>query len=480
MGWRTSRRGFLRAGATAGLGLLGARLGLDPAAASAFGWRRRRPLRQPGSLPYPHLPAGTDTLPQIEHIIVVMMENHSYDNYLGMLHRGDGFVSIGGRPLNANPDGQGDLIRAFHMPATCQPDDDGPSQSWNASHISYDDGRNDGFVLASGGIAMGYWDRNDLPFYYGLASTFPVCDRWFCSVLAQTYPNRRFLLAGTAAGLVATDPNAILKGPEPPNGSIFTRLDDHQISWIDYASDIPQLALFPSVFHSHAHGWAPIDRFFTAAAAGTLPSVSYVDPPFLNPIGSEENGDIHVGEDFVARVVNAAMQGPAWPKTLLIWLYDEHGGYYDHVPPPRAVAPDDIPPEIQVPPDQPGGYDRYGFRVPAAIVSPYARRNYVSHVVHDHTSVLKLIETKWNLPALTFRDANADDLLDSLDLHGEPAFLEPPVLPPSALSTGASCEPIDPSEIPPASAVLQEPRRPHNHEVWGQIWRAHHGKDGFQ
>jgi len=106
------------------------------------------------------------------------------------------------------------------------------------------------------------------------------------------------------------------------------------------------------------------------------------------------------------------------------------------------------------------------------IVSPYARRHYVSHVVHDHTSVLKLIETKWNLPAITFRDANADDLLDSLDLHGAPAFLEPPTLPPSALSTGASCEPIDPSEIPPPRAVIPESGRRPEREAWARIWQG--------
>jgi phospholipase C len=470
---RFSRRDFLRGGASAGLGFLGMRMLPGLGALSALELERCGALRRPGSLPNPHLPAGTDTLPQIEHIIVVMMENHSYDNYLGMLRRGDGFVAIDGKPLNSNPDGMGNRVRAFHMPATCQPDDDGPSQSWNVSHISYANGRNDGFVLGSGGIAMGYWDQQDLPFYYGLAKTFPVCDRFFSSVLAQTYPNRRFLLAGTAAGLVSTDVGAILNGPEPPNGSIFARLDDHGIPWINYASDLPQLALFPSVFLSHPQSWLPIDRYFADAAAGTLPSISYVDPPFLNPVGSEENGDIHVGEDFVARVVNAAMQGPGWPKTLLVWTYDEHGGYYDHVPPPPAVKPDDIAPQIQVPPDQPGAYDRYGFRVPAVIVSPWARRNYVSHFVHDHTSVLKLIETKWNLPALTFRDANADDLLDSLDLHREPAFLEPPTLPASALSTGATCTPIDPSEIPPAQAVFPERRRMRNHEAWRLLWQAH-------
>ena len=128
------------------------------------------------------------------------------------------------------------------------------------------------------------------------------------------------------------------------------------------------------------------------------------------------------------RVIDAAMSGPGWGKTLLIWLYDEHGGYYDHVPPPRAIPPDDIPPDIHVPPDQPGGYDRYGFRVPAVIVSPYSRPDYVSHVVHDHTSILRFVETRFDLPALTRRDANADPMLEFFDF-GNPAFTTPPKLP---------------------------------------------------
>jgi phospholipase C len=132
------------------------------------------------------------------------------------------------------------------------------------------------------------------------------------------------------------------------------------------------------------------------------------------------------------------MHGPKWSKTVLVFCYDEHGGYYDHVAPPRAVAPDDIKPILKahvgehldgLPANLPGDYTRLGFRVPAVIVSPYARKDYVSHVVHDHTSILSLIEHKWNLPALTRRDGAADNLLDSLDLVGPPAFLTPPRLP---------------------------------------------------
>jgi len=396
-------------------------------------------IRKPGSLPNPSLPAGTDTMPEIEHIVVLMMENHSYDDHFGMLKRGDGFrLGADGLPLDANLYTEpGKLLQAFHMPSTCQLDGH-PGQDWNASHTSYDNGRNDGFVKGSGPVAMGYWDSTDIPFYYGLAETFPVADRWFCSVLAQTYPNRRFLIAGTAAGIVSTSVQS-LSAPPPPNGTIFEQFDAHGITWRDYYTDLPSVLVIPSSTKNPAN-LVKNTQFLTDAAAGTLPSFCIVDPNFSHQ-SEEDPQDIRQGERFAAAVINAAMHGPAWHKTLLIWTYDEHGGYYDHVAPPRAIKPDNIPPDIHVPPDLPGGYDRYGFRVPAVIVSPYARPNYVSHVVHDHTSVLKLVETKWNLPALTYRDANADNLLDSLDLKSKPAFLDPPALPAPALPASVEIDP---------------------------------------
>ena len=153
------------------------------------------------------------------------------------------------------------------------------------------------------------------------------------------------------------------------------------------------------------------------------------------------------------------MHGKGWPHTLLIWLYDEHGGYYDHVPPPAAVPPDDVegrsvvgrrsPLESLLRPvfprlaktkesqtQGPGRYDRYGFRVPAVIVSAYARPDYVCSEVLDHTSVLKLVEEKWNLPPLTARDAAASTPLDALDLASPPFFLDPPPLPEPSLRWG--------------------------------------------
>jgi phospholipase C len=163
---------------------------------------------------------------------------------------------------------------------------------------------------------------------------------------------------------------------------------------------------------------------------------------------SEENPeDVQLGEAFVARVVNAVMSGPAWPRTLLVWLYDEHGGYYDHVAPLPAIPPDNTEPDIG-PSDPPGGYNLYGIRVPAVVVSPYSRKSDVTDVVHDHTSILTTIERQWNLPALTFRDANATSLMDFLDTSvmsfADPPTLAEPANPLPGLLKGYQGQPVPP------------------------------------
>jgi phospholipase C len=428
-----SRRSFLRVSAATGTGLyvslaggpLGSArawaAGPDPATHPAT---PTPGLRRPGSRPRPDLPSGSNLLPEIEHIIVLMMENHSFDNYFGLLGRGDGFtVGAGGQPVNSNPDASGHPVRATHQPTTCQPMHLS-MQGWNVSHAQFDGGRNDGFVRAAGPAAMGYWTPEDLPFYSGLARTFPVADRWFASCLGPTHPNRRFLIAATAGGLIHNR-RAVSTEPPPPGGTIFNLLDQHGLSWRNYYVTVPTAGLYMAAV-ARKENLVPVSRFFEDAKSGLLPNFSIIDPDYLHR-SEESPTDISLGEAYAASVVNALMQSPAWPKTVLVWCYDEHGGYYDHVPPPSAIRPDATDPQL-APGDTPGTFDRYGFRIPAAVVSPYARPNYVSHVVHDHTSILKLVESKWNLPALTYRDANASDLLDCLDLR-KPAFLVPPKLP---------------------------------------------------
>src|SRR5579875_2546289 len=200
-------------------------------------------MRQPGSLPHPDQPAGTvDESMPFDHVVVVMMENHSFDNLLGALSRvgqpeADGLTfGADGTPTNANPGPDGE-VTAFAFPTTAQ----GPhvSQTWNATHEQIDGGRMDGFVRSVGSTQpMGYYPPEVVPFIHSLAGTFTVANRWFCSAPCQTVPNRRFLLAGTAYGAIATDLTTVLDG-SPPNGTIFDHLGAHDISWRNYFTDLP-------------------------------------------------------------------------------------------------------------------------------------------------------------------------------------------------------------------------------------------------
>src|SRR3954452_25561745 len=357
--------------------------------------------RTPDSLPDPARAAGepTSALP-FDHIVIVMMENHSFDNYLGMLPRRgqplvDGFdFNAAGAPVNSNPYKDGHVV-IQHAGSHCQPGSVG--QSWRSTHLQVDGGRMDGFARTSTD-QMVYWDQADLPFYYSMATTFCVGDRWFCSAPCQTYPNRRFLLAATAFGLISTDTSRVFE--DPPNGTIVDRLDAHGVTWRDYFTDVPATGVIASIPMEHPANLAPVDQFYADCAAGTLPAVSFVDSdigvaavvadatfgnvpaPFAAEVdrrggaqNEDEEGpaDIALGENFVSRAVNAVLASPLWPRVLLVWTYDEHGGYYDHVPPPAALPPDAIPPKLG-PNDPPGGYDLYGPRVPAVVVSGHAKR----------------------------------------------------------------------------------------------------------
>ena len=413
--------------------------------------------RAVGERPFPDRPEGTDTLPQIDHILVLMMENHTYDNWLGMLGRGpgqqprgDGFtIGPDGQHTAANPTPDGKTQHAFHMPTTCQLQGK-PTQEWTQSHIQFDGGRNDGFVKSgSGPVAMGYWTGHELPWCYSLATIFPLADRWFAPVLGQTYPNRRYLLAATSAGMVDDiTPEVIVP---PPRGTIFDLLDTHQIPWRNYYSTFPATSYLylGDAIRNHP-SIVPVDQFFADAKSDSLPGFAIIDPNWGTNSGEDPQNIVHA-EVFAASVVQAVMDSPAWPRTLLVWTFDEGGGYYDHLPPPAAVAPDDIGPDWPAPAYT--GFSQYGFRVPAVVVSPWSRPGHVTSVVHDHTSILAMAERKWNLPALTHRDAAAADLSDFLDLSQQ-AFAEPPTLAqPLAGPAQLACEKTGPGQIPPPGSV---------------------------
>ena len=462
--WRLTRRGLLKRGAFgAALTLPGMRSAIASAIAMAA-------ARVPDSLPDPSRPAGTATAAMpFDHVVCVMMENHSFDNLLGALPRlgqphADGLTfDRAGQATNSNP-GPNGTVTSYVLPNTEQPGS--VDQSWNATHRQIDGGKMDGFITSVNSIEpMGYWTDEVLPFAYSLARTFCLANRWFCSAPCQTYPNRRFLMAGTAYGDIATDTQS-LEDPPPPNGTLFDRLNAYGIGWANYFTDLPQTGIIPSIIEKYPSNLAPIAKFLSDCAAGTLPSVSFVDPEFgvlsdigsplaslpqvatqptvaevlqnVNGIGGDQESpqDMYYGEAWAYRILQAVLDSPAWARTLLIYTYDEHGGYYDHVPPPATIAPDSIAPELSAG-DAPGGYNLYGPRVPGIVVSPYSKPNGVTNVLHDHTSVLATIEAKWNLPALTYRDANATTVMDFLDVK-RAAFLEPPTTLVAPPPTGAS------------------------------------------
>ena len=384
-----------------------------------------------GALPADTLPEGAphgEAIP-IDHIVVLMQENRSFDHYFGRL-RPKGTNAAEGPPKGtSNPDPMGMPIEPFHQKATCDIAD--VDHSWNASHEQYGGGAMDGFATTNavavdptGSRAMGYYTARELPFYFDLYRTFAIGDRYFASVLGPTYPNRQYLLVGTSFGRVHND---MLLNDAPK--SIFEALDEVGVSWKIYYEQFPFGALLPYV-QAHQANLRPAAEYAADAAAGALPNVSFVDPFFFGDpdIQSDEHppSNVQVGQECVEDKIRTLMESPLWPRSALFLTYDEHGGYFDHVPPPPACIPDDIPPMLEGD-DVDEQFDRYGFRVPVVVVSPYSRKRFVSHVVHDHTSILRFIETRFDLPALTRRDANADPMLEFFDFTS-PQFAKPPKL----------------------------------------------------
>jgi phospholipase C len=376
----------------------------------------------PGALPAdtlgPEFPRGEDI--PIDHVILVMQENRSFDHYFGRLPAA-GHTDVDGIPANAsNPDAQDQPVFAFHTQQYCMED---VAHSWNASHLQYNGGLNDQFVITNdpdGERAMGYMEESDLPFYYGLAKTFAIGDRFFCSLLGPTFPNRFYYLTGTSDGRINNRLDAYTRD------SVFDRLDDAGVSHKIYAAQLAFGLLLGQPQHTLA-------EFFADAAAGTLPQVAYVDPAFFGEGQNDEHppSNPQLGQQLLESIYDAVVASPNWPSAALIITYDEHGGFYDHVPPPSACIPDDVPPETDEN-DVQAQFDRYGFRVPIIVASPYSKPGHVSHAVYDLTSILRFLELRFDLPALTKRDANATPITDLFDFT-QASLLAPPAQPPAVI-----------------------------------------------
>jgi phospholipase C len=393
-----------------------------------------------------------DNIP-IQNIVVVMMENHSFDSYLGHLNAYGNRSDIESAPADAgNPTADGSTVPWQHAAHPCTLDTD---HEWAGTHQEIDNGAMDGFVttnqgwasnaagatpaLYDGARAMGYYDQTDLPFYYQLANTFSIADHYHCSAPGPTYVNRDFFLAGTSFGLTYNTFPDISGYAWPTNdATVLDELEKRHASWTLYADGPPGAACVYNATITRRWGRtviSPFSQFLTDAKNGNLPQVAFVDPDLASETsggaGTDEHppGDIQSGELFVSQVTQAVMSSPQWAHTALFITHDENGGFYDHVPPPPACAPDSIAPVLGKGDTTDAGFNLYGIRVVLIAVSPYAKKGYVSHTVYDHTSITRFIEAKFKIPALTKRDANATPPMDLFDFANPPAFAAPPTIP---------------------------------------------------
>lgn len=356
----------------------------------------------------------------IRHVVVLMQENRSFDHLLGRLHE-QGQPEAEAVPADfANVDGLGATVAPFHLDTTCVKHD--PTHQWASMHRAVNDGGMDGFVLnaaqtttTDGHFVMGFYDERDLPFLYWLANQYAVNDRHFASVRSGTFPNRDFLYLATNDGVKETG----IEFPDKNVPGIWTALEDAGLTWAAY-SDGPIFSGAMNWSHDHAGAYCLPD-FFDRVDTGTLPNLAFVDAR-ANVDGDHPPANVQLGEAFVRNVYQHLVASPQWSRTALIVTFDECGAYADHVPPPDRACIARADPE-----DQP--YFELGVRVPFILVSPYAKPHFVSHTVQEHTAITRFIETVFDLPALTARDANSPALLDLFDFGCDPPLLQPPPAP---------------------------------------------------
>jgi phospholipase C len=449
---------------------------------------------------------------KVNHIIVLVQENHSFDNYFGALayapgspyHNGNGTCSgsdhlcidgltctvSGGNYTcaNSNVNNEGGIVYASPSSTRCITD---PDHSWYGEHLdlnfenpngSLAKTLNDGYERddepLNGDEVMNFYTQADLPFYYNLGATFAISDRHFAGTVGPTFPNRSYLETATSFGhLTTSDSVPPPGGYKPITGTIYNLLNKAGVTWADYFQDAPSDIFFDEVDTVHN---LPLATFFAQAAGiGTLPSVVFIDPNLgvvSNTLENDEHPptDIQRGQYFVSQVVNALRYGPHWNDSVLLITWDESGGFYDHAVPPAAVqggkrTPDGIYPgqceDLSLPPlsELPGfgaecsynftsttdtsvadaeqlcpalaknpygayptscaAFDQLGVRVPFVAVSPFSKPNYVSHVVTDHTSILRLIEERFlSSQSMTKRDKSATVPLDMFDFTNSPSL----------------------------------------------------------
>ncbi|HEY0511052.1 MAG TPA: alkaline phosphatase family protein [Thermoanaerobaculia bacterium] len=361
------------------------------------------------------LQAGGRRLPKpeksgIEHVVVAMMENRSFDHLLGWLHAADG------RQAGlVYKDSLGNAFRTYRLTSDfqgCGHSD--PDHSYDGGRTEYNDGRCDGWLRAGSNdrYVIGYYTRADLPFLGAAAPDWTVCSRYFAPIMGPTYPNRIYQHAGVTDRL-----NDSLGHSSLP--TIWDRLADAGLEGRYYPSDTSFLDLWTPKYLSITKNYS---QFLQDCAAGNLPEVAFVDPPLRGESAGTSSddhphGDVRAGESWLYQTYRAVTTSPNWKHTVLVINFDEWGGFFDHVRPAEA-------------PDVDSAFSLRGFRVPCIIVSPFAAPGAIARDVYDHTSILKMIEWRWSLPALAVRDAAANNLAQALDFsiarHRAPDYHVPP------------------------------------------------------
>ena len=435
----------------------------------------------PPPTPTPSPTPQAASLNSINHIILFMQENRSFDGYFGQINLyraaqtpplpqevdtwGPNKTPAGVQTASFDPvTGQpGPPIPAFHMQSACS---ENMSPSWNETHRSFNleqpgsttafpmdgfafvqghfafDEANSGapnFTDFTGKRAMGYYDQNDLPFYYFMATNFAMSDRFFSAVPTRTTPNRLYWLAATSQGWIVPPTQQLTAT------TIFQVMDNAGITWKIYEGGANTYFSFFTYFNTHKTNVVPLSQYFTDVQNGTLPQVAYIETGVENQNGTtpsavdeHPNDNVQTGAEFSEKLITALMNSPSWKDSVFIQTYDEGGGLYDHVPPMPEVAPDTIPPMLVTANGvihTPGDFTVSGFRVPMFLVSPFAKKNFVSHTPMDTTAALKLIETRFNLPNLTARDKSMPDMTEFFDFSTANGPWATPPTPPQQKNT---------------------------------------------
>lgn len=356
--------------------------------------------------------SAAGTIP-IKHIVIIVEENHTFDNYFGTYPGANGLNGSVTPPSSA---GVPPAVAPFHIPGVTVEHD--LCHTWECAHRAYDNGKMDGFVAAARGsnLTMGYFDYHQIPYYWDYASQFVLLDNFYSSVMASSLPNHLYLVAGQSGGLTHGSSGGRLNFTSSTvyNNtflfkSVVDELNAKGVSWKYYAGGYQFLnnwnpmPAFESVQRNQSmiKNLAGPESFATDVKASKLPDVAWIMPP-TDTQSEHPPYNITLGEHLVVSAINSVMGSNYWNSTAIFVTFDDYGGWYDHVPPPQV--------------DGLG----YGFRVPCLVISPYARQGMIDHVQSDFTSLLKFVETVHSLQPLASRDSAASNMMEAFDFAQAP------------------------------------------------------------